>query len=62
MKKVSKQKTRLIEDKSLEDIILGVDPSEIFEKAGLFEKLKKQIVEKILSNELENTLGYSKRR
>ncbi|WP_410521441.1 IS256 family transposase [Candidatus Tisiphia endosymbiont of Parasteatoda lunata] len=35
-------------------------PSELFGRDGLFQQLKKQIVEKILASELDHELGYSK--
>jgi len=42
------------------DIISTGNPSDIFGKDGLFQQLKKQIVERVLESELDHELGYSK--
>lgn len=42
------------------DLISKANPNEIFGKNGLFQQLKKQIVDKILEGEIEHELGYSK--
>jgi len=49
-----------INDKIVEELLSSADPSELFGRDGLFNKLKKQIVERILASELEHDLGYSK--
>ena len=49
-----------ISDKLVEELISQVNPSDILKKDGLFSKLKKQIVEKVLQGELEHELGYKK--
>ncbi|MCC8416899.1 MAG: transposase, partial [Rickettsia endosymbiont of Gnoriste bilineata] len=36
------------------------DPSEIFGKEGIFQEIKKQIVNKILEKEMESHIGYEK--
>ena len=41
-------------------IFTKVDPSEILSKDGLFSKLKKQLIERVLQSELEHELGYDK--
>lgn len=47
-------------NKLVEDLLSKADPSELFGREGLFNKLKKQIVEKVLESELEHELGYSR--
>jgi len=49
-----------INTKLVEELLSKADPSELFGRGGLFNKLKKQIVERILESELEHDLGYSK--
>ena len=49
-----------ISDRLVEELISQVNPSDILKKDGLFSKLKKQIVEKVLQGELEHELGYKK--
>ena len=49
-----------INTKLVEELLSKADPSELFGRSGLFNKLKKQIVERILESELELDLGYSK--
>lgn len=46
--------------KMVNELLSQASPTEIFGKDGLFTQLKKQMVEKILSCELEHELGYSK--
>ena len=47
-------------NKIVEELLSKANPGEIFGKDGLFQQLKKQIVERVLSRELEHDLGYSK--
>lgn len=47
-------------NKIVEELLSKANPGEIFGKDGLFQQLKKQIVERVLSSELEHDLGYSK--
>ena len=49
-----------INNKLVEELLSKADPSQIFGKDGLFEQLKKQIVERVLASELEHELGYGK--
>ena len=49
-----------INTKLVEELLSKADSSELFGRGGLFNKLKKQIVERILESELEHDLGYSK--
>ncbi|WP_341758736.1 IS256 family transposase [Candidatus Tisiphia endosymbiont of Ditula angustiorana] len=44
----------------VEELLSKANPSELFGRDGLFQQLKKQIVEKILASELDHELGYSK--
>ncbi len=46
--------------KLVDELLSQVDPSEILSKDGLFSKLKKQLVERVLQSELEHELGYAK--
>jgi len=46
--------------KAVEAILSEAAPSEIFGKKGLFQELKKQLVNKILEKEIEVHLGYEK--
>ena len=55
-------------NKLVEEILSKSNPSELFGKDGVFQQLKKQIVEKILASELEsmtlaiqNTVSFPKR-
>ncbi|MSO13296.1 putative transposase for insertion sequence element ISRM3-like [Rickettsiales endosymbiont of Trichoplax sp. H2] len=57
--KVSK-KTTDTATKLVDELLSQVDPSEILAKDGLFSKLKKQLVERVLQSELEHELGYDK--
>lgn len=47
-------------NKIVEELLSKVNPNELFGKDGLFQQLKKQIVERVLASELEHDLGYSK--
>ncbi|ASX28537.1 transposase [Rickettsia sp. MEAM1 (Bemisia tabaci)] len=42
------------------EILSQSDPSEIFGKEGIFQGIKKQIVNKILEKEMESHIGYEK--
>ena len=58
-KKVALQ-TADINTKLVEELLSKSDPSELFGRDGLFNKLKKQIIERVLESELDHDLGYSK--
>lgn len=47
-------------NKIVEELLSKANLGEIFGKDGLFQQLKKQIVERVLASELEHDLGYSK--
>ena len=47
-------------NKIVEELLSKANPSELFGKDGMFQQLKKQIVERVLACELEHDLGYSK--
>ena len=47
-------------NKIVEELLSKANTGEIFGKDGLFQQLKKQIVERVLASELEHDLGYSK--
>jgi len=47
-------------NKIVEELLSKANPKELFGKDGLFQQLKKQIVERVLASELEYDLGYSK--
>ena len=49
-----------INTKIVKELLSKTDPSELFGKDGLFNQLKKQVVEKVLESELDHDLGYSK--
>ena len=49
-----------ISTKLVDELLAKADPQELFGKDGLFNQLKKQVVEKILESELEHELGYTK--
>ena len=49
-----------INTKIVEELLSKADPSELFGREGLFNQLKKQIVERVLESELNHDLGYSK--
>ena len=59
-KKILELKDNNISNNLVEELLSKADPSKLFGKEGLFQQLKKQIVEKILESELEHELGYSK--
>lgn len=48
-----------ITNRIVEELLSKADPSELFGRDGLFQQLKKQIVEKVLSSEMDYELGYS---
>ena len=58
--KVVKNNIDLATSKLVDELLSQVDPSEILSKDGLFSKLKKQLVERVLQSELEHELGYGK--
>lgn len=47
-------------NKIVEELLSKANPGELFGRDGLFQQLKKQIVERVLASELEHDLGYSK--
>ena len=49
-----------VNSKIVEELLSKADPSELFGKDGLFNQLKKQVVERVLESELDHELGYSK--
>ena len=49
-----------VNEKIVEELLSKADPSELFGRDGLFNQLKKQIVERVLESELDHDLGYSK--
>ncbi|WP_250311674.1 IS256 family transposase [Rickettsia endosymbiont of Oedothorax gibbosus] len=60
-KKLDTDKDTLnISNQLVEELLSKADPSELFGRDGLFQQLKKQIVEKILASELDHESGYSK--
>lgn len=48
-----------INTKLVEEILSKSNPNELFGKDGLFQQLKKRLVERILEDELSHELGYS---
>jgi len=52
--------TKDVNEQIVEELLSKADPSELFGRDGLFNQLKKQIVERVLESELEHDLGYSK--
>ena len=58
--KVTKNNTEATTSKLVDELLSQVDPSEILSKDGLFSKLKKQLIERVLQSELEHELGYDK--
>lgn len=44
----------------VEELLSKADPSALFGRDGLFQQLKKQIIDRVLASELEHELGYSK--
>ena len=49
-----------INTKIVGELLSKADPSKLFGREGLFNQLKKQIVERVLESELNHDLGYSK--
>ncbi|KJW03948.1 transposase [Rickettsia argasii] len=49
-----------IDNKLVEEILSQSNPNELFGKDGLFQELKKKVVERILEDELSHKLGYSR--
>jgi putative transposase len=47
-------------EKVVSELLSQSDPSEIFGKDGIFQELKKQLVNKILEKEMESHIGYEK--
>jgi len=47
-------------EKAVTELLSKSDPSQIFGKEGIFQELKKQLVNKILAQEMEMHVGYSK--
>jgi len=47
-------------EKLVDELLAQVDPSEILAKDGLFSKLKKQLIERVLKAEIDHELGYQK--
>jgi putative transposase len=58
--KVIKNNIDLATNKLVDELLSQVDPSEILSKDGLFSKLKKQLIERVLQSELEHELGYDR--
>lgn len=58
-KKSSKKRSRY-KYKIVEELLSKTDPSELFGKDGLFNQLKKQVLERVLESELDHDLGYTK--
>ncbi|MDR0774037.1 MAG: transposase [Rickettsia sp.] len=58
-KEIDKDKLN-INNQLVEELLAKANPSEVFGQDRLFQKLKKQIVEKILASELYHELGYLK--
>lgn len=58
--KVTKNNTEATTSKLVDELLSQVDSSEILSKDGLFSKLKKQLIERVLQSELEHELGYDK--
>ncbi|MCA0253863.1 MAG: IS256 family transposase [Proteobacteria bacterium] len=46
--------------KLVEELLAKANPKDLFGKDGLFQQLKKQIVERVLASKLEHELGYDK--
>lgn len=49
MKKQPDQKNQGINERLVEELLEKVDPSELFGRDGLFQQLKKRVVERVLS-------------
>ena len=48
-------------ENAVAELLSQSNPSEIFGKDGIFQELKKQLVNKILEKEMESHIGYEKR-
>lgn len=49
-----------IDDRILEEVIAQVDPKTVMEKGGLFDQMKKRLIEKMLEAEMKEELGYER--
>ncbi len=49
-----------INSQLVEELLSQADPSKLFGKNGLFQQLKKQIVERVFASELYHKVGYDK--
>jgi transposase-like protein len=49
-----------INNKLVEELLFSANQSDLFGKDGLFQELKKQLVNKILEKEMESHVGYTK--
>lgn len=49
-----------IPDKLIEELVSQINPKDILSKDGLFAQLKKKLVERVMQEELNHELGYSK--
>ena len=47
-------------EKAVAELLSKSDPSQIFGKEGIFQELKKQLVNKILEKEMDMHVGYGK--
>jgi putative transposase len=47
-------------EKAVTELLSQSDPSQIFGKEGIFQELKKQLVNKVLEKEMEAHIGYEK--
>lgn len=56
MAKKASKKADDVNQKIVEELLSKGDPSQLFGKDGLFNKLKKQIVERVLESELDHEL------
>ena len=56
----SKEDKITINNRLVDELLSQVDHSELFGKDGLFQSLKKQLVNKILEKEMESHIGYKK--
>ena len=60
-KNISSNKDKInINNRLVEELLSQTDHSELFGKDGLFQSLKKQLVNKILEKEMESHIGYQK--
>lgn len=59
LKKIANYTTD-VNAKIVEELLAKADPSELFGRDGIFNQLKKQIIERVLESELEHELGYNK--